>query len=55
MVAEVRQNRALQLSGLSDLAELVGPILGLLLVILIFSVLMESPGRFYLLSTYGSC
>lgn len=47
MVAEVRQNRALQLSGfIQTWLNWIGPILGLLLVILIFSVLMESPARF---------
>ena len=47
MVAEVRQNRALQLSGfIQAWLNWIGPILGLLLVILIFSVLMDSPGRY---------
>jgi ribose transport system permease protein len=47
MVAEVRQNRALQLSGfLQTWLNWIGPILGLLLVILIFSILMDSPVRF---------
>lgn len=47
MVAEVRQNRALQLSSfLQSWLNWIGPILGLLLVILVFSVLMESPGRY---------
>jgi ribose transport system permease protein len=47
MVAEVRQNRALQLSGsLQKWLNWGGPILGLALVILIFSILMESPARY---------
>jgi ribose transport system permease protein len=47
MVAEVRENRAWQLSGfIQSWLNWIGPILGLLLVILIFSVLMDSPGRF---------
>jgi ribose transport system permease protein len=47
MVVELRQNRALQWSSfLRTWLNWIGPILGLLLVILIFSVLMESPGRF---------
>jgi ribose transport system permease protein len=47
MVAEVRPNRALQWSSfIQTWLNWIGPILGLLLVILIFSVLMESPGRF---------
>ena len=47
MVAEVRQNRAWQLSGsIQKWLNWGGPILGLALVILIFSILMESPGRY---------
>src|SRR5215204_435781 len=47
MVAEVRQNRALQLSSfVQTWLNWIGPILGLLLVILIFAVLLDSPGRF---------
>ena len=47
MVAEVRQNRAVQLSGsLKKWLNWIGPILGLALVILIFSILMESPARY---------
>src|SRR6266481_2221746 len=47
MVAEVRQNRAWQLSGsIQKWLNWIGPILGLVLVILIFSVLMESPSRY---------
>jgi ribose transport system permease protein len=47
MVAEVRQNRAVQLSGsLQKWLNWIGPILGLALVILIFSILMESPARY---------
>lgn len=47
MVAEVKQNRALQLSGsLQKWLNWIGPILGLALVILIFSILMESPARY---------
>jgi ribose transport system permease protein len=47
MVAEVRQNRALQFSGfMQTWLNWIGPILGLLLVVLIFSVLMDSPVRF---------
>jgi ribose transport system permease protein len=47
MVSEVRQNRALQLSGsIQKWLNWVGPILGLALVILIFSILMESPARY---------
>jgi ribose transport system permease protein len=47
MVAEVTQNRWWQFSGsIQNWLNWVGPILGLLLVILIFSILMESPGRY---------
>src|ERR1700682_71672 len=47
MVAEVRQNRGWQLSGsIQKWLNWVGPILGLVLVILIFSILMESPTRY---------
>lgn len=47
MVAEVRQNRALQLSGsIQKWLNWIGPILGLVLVVLIFSILMESPARY---------
>jgi ribose transport system permease protein len=47
MVAEVRQNRALQLSGsIQKWLNWIGPILGLALVILIFSILVESPARY---------
>ena len=47
MVAEVKQNRALTASGfLQSWLNRVGPILGLVLVIVIFSVLMKSPARF---------
>jgi ribose transport system permease protein len=47
MVAEVTQNRAWQLSGsIQKWLNWVGPILGLALVILIFSILMESPARY---------
>jgi ribose transport system permease protein len=47
MVAEVRQNRSWQLSGfIQAWLNWIGPILGLLMVILIFSVLMDSPGRY---------
>lgn len=47
MVAEVRHNRALQLSGsIQKWLNWIGPILGLVLVILIFSILMESPARY---------
>lgn len=47
MVAEVRQNRTWQLSGsIQKWLNWVGPILGLALVILIFSILMESPARY---------
>ena len=47
MVAEVRQNRAWQLSdSIQKWFNWIGPILGLALVILIFSILMESPSRY---------
>lgn len=47
MVAEVRQGRARRVAGsIQKWLNWIGPILGLLLVILIFSVLMDSPGRF---------
>src|SRR6266496_1211932 len=47
MVAEVRQNRVWQLSGfIQSWLNWIGPILGLILVVLIFSVLMESPARY---------
>ena len=47
MVAEVTQNRWWQFSGsIQNWLNWVGPILGLMLVILIFSILMESPGRY---------
>ena len=47
MVAEVTQNRRWQFSGSTqNWLNWVGPILGLVLVILIFSILMESPGRY---------
>jgi ribose transport system permease protein len=47
MVAEVRHNRTWQLSGsIQKWLNWVGPILGLALVILIFSILMESPARY---------
>lgn len=47
MIAEVRQSRALQLSSsIQKWLNWIGPILGLALVILIFSILMESPSRY---------
>jgi ribose transport system permease protein len=47
LVAEVKQNRALFSSAfLQTWLNRVGPLLGLLLVIAIFSVLMETPARF---------
>jgi ribose transport system permease protein len=47
MVADVRQNRTWQLFGsIQKWLNWVGPILGLALVILIFSILMESPARY---------
>ena len=47
MIAEVRQNRAVQISSsIQKWLNWIGPILGLALVILIFSVLMESPSRY---------
>jgi ribose transport system permease protein len=47
MVAEVKQNRALLTTALlRSWLNRLGPILGLVLVILIFSVLMQSPARF---------
>jgi ribose transport system permease protein len=47
MVAEVKQDRALTTSGfLQSWLNRVGPILGLVLVIAIFSILMQSPERF---------
>jgi ribose transport system permease protein len=45
MVAEVRQNRAWQ-GSIQKWLNWVGPILGLVLVILTFSLLMESPARY---------
>src|SRR5687767_3904593 len=45
MVAEVSQNRAWQ-APIQKWLNWVGPILGLALVILIFSILMESPSRY---------
>jgi ribose transport system permease protein len=47
MVAEVTPNRWWQFSGsIQNWLNWVGPILGLVLVILTFSLLMESPGRY---------
>jgi ribose transport system permease protein len=47
MVAEVTPNRWWQFSGsIQNWLNWIGPILGLALVILIFSILMESPGRY---------
>ena len=47
MVAESRQTRALSSSGFFQRwLNRLGPLLGLALVILIFSVLMKTPGRF---------
>ena len=47
MVAEVKQNRtSAQLNLSAELAESAWPLLGLLLVIGIFSLLMDTPGRF---------
>jgi len=47
MVAEVTPNRGWQFSGsIQKWLNWIGPILGLALVILIFSILMESPGRY---------
>ena len=47
MVAEVKQDRPLTTSGfLQSWLNRVGPILGLVLVIAIFSILMQSPERF---------
>lgn len=47
MVAEVKQNRHLIGSAfLQTWLNRVGPVLGLVLVILIFSILMETPARF---------
>ena len=47
MIAEVRQSRVLQLSSsIQKWLNWIGPILGLALVILIFSILMESPSRY---------
>lgn len=47
MVAEVTPNRWWQFSGsIQNWLNWIGPILGLVLVILIFSILMESPGRY---------
>src|SRR5215510_8547331 len=47
MVAEVKQNRTiLSSSVLQNWLNRLGPLLGLLLVIGIFSVLMDSPARF---------
>jgi ribose transport system permease protein len=47
MVAEVKQNRALTTSGfLQSWLNRLGPVLGLVLVIVIFSFLMKSPARF---------
>lgn len=47
MVAEVTQNRWWQVSGsIQKWLNWIGPLLGLALVILIFSILMDSPGRY---------
>ncbi len=47
MIAEVKQNRELFNSGfLQTWLNRVGPILGLVLVIAIFSILMKTPERF---------
>ncbi len=47
MVVEVRQNRGLQFSSfIQTWLNWIGPILGLIVVVLIFSVLMESPARY---------
>jgi ribose transport system permease protein len=47
MVAEVTENRWWRLSGsIQKWLNLFGPILGLVLVILIFSILMETPSRY---------
>src|SRR5687768_6779388 len=47
MVAEVKQNRALLTAGvLQSWLNRVGPALGLLLVIGIFTLLMDTPARF---------
>lgn len=47
MVAEVTPNRRWQFSGsIQNWLNWIGPILGLALVILIFSILMEAPGRY---------
>lgn len=47
MVAEARQSGAISSSGFfQKWLNRVGPILGLVLVILVFSVLMKTPGRF---------
>jgi ribose transport system permease protein len=47
MVAEVKQNRVVASSTLiHHWLNRLGPLLGLVLVILIFSLLMETPGRF---------
>jgi ribose transport system permease protein len=47
LVAEVKQNRQFISSGfLQTWLNRVGPLLGLILVILIFSILMETPARF---------
>ena len=47
MVADVKQSRAfLNASLLQNWLNRLGPVLGLLLVIGIFSILMDTPGRF---------
>lgn len=47
MVAEVKQPRVLMPPGfLQTWLNRIGPVLGLLLVIILFSVLMQNPGRF---------
>src|SRR6266853_1419770 len=47
MVAEARQSRAFISSGFfQKWLNRIGPLLGLVLVILIFSLLMESPARY---------
>ena len=47
MIAEVKQNRRLLSPGFLHIwLNRVGPILGLVLVIVIFAILMENPGRF---------
>ncbi len=47
MVADVKENRAFASSALiHNWLNRLGPLLGLVLVIVIFSLLMETPGRF---------